>query len=313
MYDTVNFRLTADKVRTADFLEEVPYYLDEGTIGFHDYQGERIVTGCIGGLKVSVSKFQVKIKDGSLCKWHLGDNFKTMGRSDTQRAVERLSDTLHLPIDKSSVTRIDIAQNIILKSSVDVYLNHLGTLNRTKRLPTPDGLYYISKDKCLCFYDKNKEQKSKGDTIPELYRGRNVLRYEQRYVSRLAAQFNVADVIGASLYDEVFYIDILQRWSNGYKAIQKINDITLNFQAMTSKQQFYKMGILAIVERVGGEIEMINQIKEAQKRGDLTNKQAFDIRQAVKAACTECDSLTLKNETIAELDKKIMEAVRFYR
>ena len=313
MYDTVNFRLTADKVRAADFLEEVPCYLDDDTIGFHDYQGERIVTGCIGGLKVSVSKFQVKIKDGSLCKWHLGDNFKTMGRSDTQRAVERLSDTLHLPIDKSSVTRIDIAQNIILKSSVDVYLNHLGTLNRAKRLPTPDGLYYISKGGCLCFYDKNKEQKSKGDTIPELFQGRNVLRYEQRYTSRLAAQFNVADVTGAFLYDEAFYIDILKRWRDSYKAIQKTNDITLNFQAMRGKKQFHKMSVLAMVKLVGGEIELINQINEAQKRGDLTKKQAFDIRQIVKSACTGCDSLTMQNESIAELDKKIMEAVRFYR
>lgn len=139
------------------------------------------------------------------------------------------------------------------------------------------------------------------------------MRYEQRYTSRLAAQLNVVEVTGASLYAEPFYIDILQRWRDSYKAIQKTNDITLNFQAMTGKKQFQKMSVLAMVKLVGGEIELINQINEAQKRGDLTKKQAFDIRQMVKAACTGCDSLTMQNEAIAELDKKIMEAVRFYR
>ena len=61
------------------------------------------------------------------------------------------------------------------------------------------------------------------------------------------------------------------------------------------------------------ELMRYQKCQDTKKRGDLTNKQAFDIRQAVKAACTGCDSLTLKNETMAELDKKIMEAVRFYR
>ena len=82
---------------------------------------------------------------------------------------------------------------------------------------------------------------------------------------------------------------------------------------MTSKQQFYKMGILSMVERVGGEVEMIAQINDAQKRGVLTAKQAFDLRQAVKDACKARDGLTLPNESIAELDKKIDSAIKYYR
>lgn len=82
---------------------------------------------------------------------------------------------------------------------------------------------------------------------------------------------------------------------------------------MTSKQQLYKMGILSMVERVGGEVEMIAQINEAQKRGDLTAKQAFDLRQAVKDACKAREGLTEPSEAITELDKKIAEAIRYYR
>ena len=58
---------------------------------------------------------------------------------------------------------------------------------------------------------------------------------------------------------------------------------------------------------------MIEQINEAQKRGDLTKKQAYDLRQAVNDACQIKEGLTVPNEAIKELDKKINEAVRFYR
>ena len=82
---------------------------------------------------------------------------------------------------------------------------------------------------------------------------------------------------------------------------------------MRNKQQLYKMGVLAMVERVGGEIEMISQINEAQKRGDLTSKQAFDLRKAVKEACKIGNDLTTPSEIITELDKKIADAIRYYR
>ncbi|MDL2224440.1 hypothetical protein LJB92_03915, partial [Bacteroidales bacterium OttesenSCG-928-M06] len=308
MYDTVNFRLTVADVKDVDFLQETPCYLDG--VAFHDYNSEQVITGSLNGLKVSANKYQVKVKDGSLCKWYLGDNFQTLGRGDVQRAIEKLSDTLHLPMSKAIITRLDVAQNFITKHPSMVYFNHLGVLKYATRLQEPNGLYYCRQAERLCFYDKNKEQKAKSEPIPELYRGRNVLRYEQRYTQRLASRFNVPAVTGALLYDEAFYIGVLDRWRDTYKEISKINDITLNFQAMTSKQQLYKMGVLSMVERVGGEVEMIAQINEAQKRGDLTAKQAFDLRQAVKEACKAGDGLTVPNEAIAELDKKIMEAVR---
>ena len=313
MYDTVNFKLSIEDVPEVSFLQEVPCYLDEATIGFHNFNGEQVVTGNVGGLKVSINRYQIKVKDGSLCKWHLGNNFKTMGRGDTQRAIEQLSDTLHLPMDKAIITRIDVAQNIIVKHPIMVYLNHLGMLRYAKRLQEPDGLYYSRSGERLCFYDKSREQRAKGEVIPELYKGRNVLRYEQRYIKRLATQLRVNEVRAALLYDEAFYMTLIQRWRDTYKGINKVNDITLNFQAMTSKQQLYKMGVLSMVERVGGEVEMISQINEAQKRGDLTSKQAFDLRKAIKEACKVKEGLTVQNEAIAELDKKIIEAVRFYR
>ena len=311
MVDTVNFRLTLGEVEGVDFLEETPCFLHD--VAMHDYNGNTTITGSLENLRVSASRFQVKVKDGSLCKFLLGDNFKAMGRADIQRAIEKLSDSLHLPMDRAAVMRLDVANNFIVKQPVMTYLNHLGILKNAVRLMQPSSLYYFLNCQKLVFYDKVKEQRASGEPIPELYKNRNVLRYEQRFVKCLPMLFNVEAVTAAMLYDEAFYMELYNRWLKSYRDIQKINDISYNFKAMNSKQQLYKMGVLSMVERVGGQVEMINQINEAKQRGDLTAKQAYDLRQAVNDACKVNDGLTSPNEAIQELDKKILQAVRYYR
>ena len=312
MFDSVNFRLTRSDYNGADFLSEMPCYITDVS-EHHFNDGVVVVTGYLGNLKVSCNEYQIKVKDGSLCKWYLGDNLQTMGRKDTERAVEKLSDLLHLPMDKAQVTRIDVSQNFIMKHPPSVYLQHLGGLKGAARLEEPNTLYYRKQDCGLCFYDKAREQKAKKETLPELYEGRNVLRYEQRYTGRLAKHLGVSEVRASMLYNEAFYINLLNRWRDDYKAIQKINDVQLNFNCMRNKKDLNRMGLLSLVERVGGLNAMMNQITEAQQQGKLNRKQAFDLRQAIKEACEVKDGLVVENEAIAELNKKVVEAVRFYR
>lgn len=311
MYDTIYFRLTQGEVQGFDFLAETPCYLQD--VAEHTFSDGVVISGNVGNLKVSLNRFQVKVKDGSLCKFYLGSNFKTMGRKDTQRAIEKLSDTLHLPMSKAAVTRLDVAQNFCTKYPPDVYFNHLGMLKYATRLQEPNGIYYSQTGGRLAFYDKAKEQSKKGEIIPELYEGKNVLRYEQRYTKRIARQFGLLEVTGSTLFDEAFYIDLLNRWRQNYKNIEKVNDVTFNFERMKTRQMLYKMGVLSLVERAGGQLEFIAQINEAQKRGELTKKQAFDLRATIKDVCQIRDGLTAPNEAIRELDKKVNEAIRFYR
>jgi hypothetical protein len=97
MYDNVDFKLRNTDVSGIDFLSETPCYFDVS--GEHDYQGERVITGTLGDVsdknyfRITVNRMGVNIKDGSMCKWHLGDNFKTLGRGEAKRAIEKLSDT----------------------------------------------------------------------------------------------------------------------------------------------------------------------------------------------------------------------------
>lgn len=280
MLDTVIFKQNRAEVEGVDFLNEIAPTLNPEGLCVRRYDWGECVTGNVEGLSVSVSPNQVRV-NGSICKWMLGDNYQAMGRGDIKRAVERLSDTLCLPMERAIITRLDVGLSIPVREPTANYFNHLGVLNYAQRLQQPHSLYYHRHRQAerLCFYDKNREQRDHRESIPDLYRGTNVLRYEQRYMARLPHLLGVAQVTAAMLYDERFYISLLNRWREAYQAIRKVNEITLNFQAMKTKRDLQKMGILALVEQWGGEVETIAHINEAQKRGDLTAKQAFDLKK----------------------------------
>lgn len=312
MYDTINFKLSHDEAGGVNFIEETPCYLDD--VGQHLYNsGMPFVTGSLDGLKVAISPYQVRVTGGSLCKYLLGDNFQTMGRADVKRAIEKMSDSLHLPMDRAAITRLDVAQNLIMKHPPDVYLSHLGLLPHTNRLQQPHAVYYTQKYMQLCFYDKVEEQRQKHKPIPEIYRKQNVLRYEQRFKGRIAAKFKVPKVTGATLYDEAFYMRVLDGWKAEYLAIGKINDITPNFGIVKGVKELDKRAVLEYVEKRGGQLAFIDQIAAAQRKGELTKKQALDLKRHVNEACKVDGSTTTQSDAIIELNKKMSEAVRYYR
>ena len=174
-------------------------------------------------------------------------------------------------------------------------------------------LYYNRPNMQLYFYDKNREAKAHREAIPDLYQGRSVVRYELRCKQRLGRIFNVAEVKAAMLYDECFYMQVCRLWRDAYLQISKVNKASINFEAMTTKQELYKMGVLVMVEKYGGQVAFMNELSRARERGQLSAKQAYDLRQAVNGACALKAGLTIPNDAALELDKKVKEAVRFYR
>ena len=199
-----------------------------------------------------------------------------------------------------------------MKHPASVYFDHLGQMRATKRLQQPDGVYYSQSAKQAVFYDKIKEERKRREPIPELYDGKNVLRYEYRLIKRLPRILGVSGVKADMLYQREFYNNLIVLWEKTYKAIHKITDSIIDFRMVTTKKDLYKWGLLAGIEKVGGQAEMLRQISEAQKRGDLTNKQTHDLRKAVKEACKVDGVMTIENDAIQELDKKVSEAVKMY-
>lgn len=168
MLDTVKLKLTQAEEKGVDFIEDIPPRLDPGSVAVHNFNGIPIVTGRLGNLILSMSPWQVKINGGSLCKWMLGNNYQAMERTDVQRAIERLSDILHLPIERAIVTRLDVGLSMPVDQPCRNYFNHLGLLRNAERLRQPNALYYYRhrQAECICFYDKNREQRDNREPIP---------------------------------------------------------------------------------------------------------------------------------------------------
>lgn len=313
MYDNVDMRLNKEDAGNIDLLAEIPAKMENPTVIYPYYSEYPSITGYLGSLKVNVTENRLVIKDSSLCKWFLGDNFQTLTRGDVKQAIQRMSDELYLPMYKANITRIDLAQNFIMDFDLPVYFNHLGQLVDYKRLEQPKGLYYNQIKKLLIFYDKVAEQKHKKNPIPEIYQNRHVLRYEMRFFKGLLHQFNLPEIKAETLYNEVFYMDIIKRWHNEYKRINKIRDNTnIDFTMIKTKRQLSLQGLSFLIQSKGGELAFIKEIAEAQSTGQLTKKQAFDLRDLVNEA-SRSEILTCSSDVISELDKKVNEAVRFYR
>jgi hypothetical protein len=309
MYDNLDFTVTRENSPGTDFIQSIPQYLtsvsSHGVNQFGEY-----ITGYLDSLKVSISESSVKIKDSSLCKYYLGDNFKTLSRGDTKRAIDQISDSLHLPFQSANITRIDFAKNLIMQFDEKVYYPYLGEAQYYSRLPQNNGLYYNNQLRQLVFYGKEYEQRLKKQLIPELYKNQNVLRYEMRFRKQLRQQFNRPEIIASLLYDEVFYSSLVTRWKDEYLGIQKINSKLINMKPTGSKKELAENLALYTILEIG-QPQILSKLKEWQETNQISKKQAYDLRTFIKELSkTPIDEKG--NDLINELNQKVKEAARFW-
>lgn len=307
MYDNIDLYLTKEKAKGIDFIKTIPQFLTMvSNHGFNQY-GEYL-TGYLDNLKISITESRVKISESSICKYYLGDNFKTLTKADTKQAILKISDCLNLPFEFANVTRIDFAKNLIMQHPEKIYYSYLGEAQYYNRLEQNNGLYYNNNLRQLLFYGKEYEQKVKRQPIPELYKNRNVLRYELRFKKRLKEQFKRPEITASLLYDELFYRNHMIRWKNEYLAIQKINSKLNNMKPTGSKKEFTEnLALYTILEL--GQPKLLNTVKEWQSKGEISKKQAYDLRAFLK----ELTQKTINgesNELINELTRKVKEATR---
>jgi len=309
MYDNLELTITRKQSPGTDFLQTIPQHLSIVSNHGENHFG-KYVTGYLDSLKVSIKESRVKIYDCSLCKYYLGDNFKTLTRGDTKRAIDKISDSLHLPFHLANVTRIDFAKNLIMQYDEKIYYPYLGEAQYYKRLEENNGLYYDNQLRQLLFYGKEYEQRIKRQPIPELYKGRNILRYEMRLRKRLRKQLNQTEITAGLLYDEVFYGNLVNRWKNEYLAIQKINSKLNSMKPTGSKKKFAEnMTLYYILEL--GQPQVLNKVKEWQESGKISKKQAYDLRTFIKQLSkTPIDEKG--NDLINELNQKVKEAALYW-
>lgn len=307
MYD--NVKIINNNNTSIGFINTIPHRLTKIITEGESLTGH-FVSGYLDNLKIVVTNDKIKITQGSICKFYLGDNFKTLSRNDTRRAFEKVSDHLNISFNNASVYSIDFGRNIVLQHPEELYYNHFGHARHYNRLEQPNGLYYSNNIRVLAFYGKVKEQKQKGEIVPEIYQNKNLLRYEIRMRKVLNRQLNSSKIIVKNLWLEDFYHMLVQRWKNEYKKIYKVNNKLMRLKPTGSVKDFQRQ-ITAMHINENGFDKYLKLIKEWQLKRLITKKQANDQRKFI-TGLMKVRSHEAGNELLTELDKKIIEAARQY-
>lgn len=312
MYDTLGLWLPNETIKESGYLQRVPTLLTNVKETYKE-TGEVYFTGSILGMSASISNAGISLK-GSICKSYLNDNFKTLTRQDTQRAIEQLEDFLTLPINKADVKRIDFAQSFTTTQNPQNYFTFLGECHHYKRLTQPKSLYYQNGMRTKLFYNKIAEGKAKGQIIPDIWANKHILRYELRYTSRLPYQFNTSQIQAQNLYNEAFYIGMVGRWIKEYETINKNNSILdkMNIKEIETPKDFmYQMALLQIKEvGIQKTLETIEQLKA---QNQFKHKEYYSrLKADIKKLCKN-EVLTEGSTLIAELDKKVKQVAEYCR
>lgn len=313
MYDTLNLWLSNEAIKESGYLQRVPTLLTNAKETYKQDTGEVYFTGSVLGMLTSVSSAGISLK-GSVCKSYLPDNFHTLTRQDTQRAIEQLEDFLILPIKEADVKRIDFAQSFTVSQSPQNYFSFLGECQHYKRLTQPKSLYYQNGMRTKLFYNKIAEGKAKGQMIPPIWANKHILRYELRYTSRLPYQFNISQIQAQNLYNEAFYIGMVERWIKEYETINKNNSILdkMNIKEIETPKDFmYQMALLQIKEvGIQKTLETIEQLKA---QNQFKHKEYYSrLKADIKKLCKN-EVLTEDSTLIAELDKKVKQVAEYCR
>ena len=313
MYDTTNGKLPVELINDCGYFKRVPTLLQNCKELYNHETCETSFTGKFGNLNFNVSKSGVAF-NGSICKLYLGNNVETMTRQDTQRAFEYLEEELSLPLRNSKLSRIDFSNNLDVTHLPQTYYTLLGNSKGLKRLIQPASLQYVNGSKTLLFYNKVAECKDKRQVIPEVWTNKNILRYELRYTKRLPKHFNTDSVKVSDLYNEEFYMAMVDRWHNEYEKITKngiiIDDMDLE-NLKTPKDYFYQLALMMIKEKgLQSTLDGVDQLKAISHfdRPEYYSRLKRDIRNL----CTD-EKTSSKSPLILELDKKIRQVKEHYR
>lgn len=295
MYDTVKLHIGSDGLPKVDLIDHVSQFIEVNSEGCNK-QGQ-YVSGNLEQLKVTANPFGVWVSN-SLCKYWHGENITELSLTDTKAAIEKLSDSLNLPMDRAAVYRLDFGHNIQMQYAISHYLPTLTHSGRYHRLEQPQSVYYKLKERELIFYDKTAEAKTKGIEAKA-----NLLRYEVRLQKKVARQLKKPTITANQLCSPELNNYLNKYWKDQYNRIKKaeISNAIMNPDKMTPA---IFMQYLASEGLQGMGLNNAYQIiKDYQKDGKLSAKNACVIRQKIKEIVQSDDCQ--KSDLISELNSKV--------
>ena len=304
-YDTIHFFLDGYQIPTKELNYLCPMLERDG---IDKTTGKRWSTGNIGNLKVTVSELGVSVK-GSLAAFLYPNNTLTVSRQEARHAIEKLSDTLHLDMNKANVSRVDVSTSFLMAYKPTVYYDVLGNLNYFYRQPVGRSTLYYHRGRTdrqtLCFYDKEREVTAKRESLPQVFADcGNVLRYEARINGRVASQLNERQVTGASLSDGDFYRKVGIFWADTYNQINKTYTQYDMGKITNAREAKDFLCSVALAKMGAGEVNRL--ITQMKAQGVLADPKYYTRLKRMMAELAEKGRRTDRNDLASELDADIL-------
>lgn len=288
---------------------DVTQYLDAAKEQTNLKTGEVCTFGSLDGLKVTSYIGGVSIV-GSLPKFLYGCNVYPLDRHGTARAVEKLSDSLHLPIADAKVTGLEFGRAFVMKHPVENYLSKLGDMPKLLRYHFDVGtLYYKPRGKqqpkVIAFYDKKADAAAKGMALPVGFEDANLLKYEMRFNGRLPQQLGVPEVTASTLSESGFYRLVMKRYQDSYFSISKVEQVKTDVMndIKTVTDAFYVLVARLISQSNQTQITaFLEELKKARVFAD--RKSYTRLRKKIQQVSAKA-GVTVTDEMMQELDDEI--------
>jgi hypothetical protein len=273
--------------------------------------GKTSYRGGIKNLSVQINEHRIKF-EGSLSKFHLGNNTHSLDAASTKLAIEELSDLTSLPIKDAQINRLDLAQNLSVKHPATSYYNYFGERKYMQRLEQGSGLYYRNTLGERVVYDKSKEQsKFKDITDPDLL-AQKLLRFEVRYYGHrnICKHFDVPEMKFGQLCAPTFYRGLVSDWAAEYTKIEKNKDILLfNDDVYREPKQFCNQMTFKGIQAMGGLNAVRSLVKEARKRNVFRTTDQFHALQRKLRSLNMIADNSVPNRLIDEIDARVLDIV----
>lgn len=266
MFDTIGLQISRAEFQ-GNYL---PLLLRLDDVREHK-RGEAIAyKGTLHGLYFTIIPPYCCYFRGSLSKAVFGDNLQTLDYKDMKTCIEWLKDATQIAtIHKANITRLDIANICHLQHPTTEYTKYFGLYPRAKRIEYGSTLYFQTRDKTLCFYDKGEELKAHGVT-PHHPTTANMLRYEYRLKGRLKATFGDA-VRLENLYNKRFYCRCISEWLQAWQRLETMPP--------TDRQQIEQIKASTMPDRT--KARAIKEIRKQAQIWSYDNPQIEELRAQI--------------------------------
>ena len=305
MIDTLNMRMTAQDIGGVSPLS-VERYINVEKSGVYVSTGVPYIVGHVAGYRVYADSEQVRLS-GSIAKLVQGENVSTPTRRQVSEGVGCLSDALHLDIGRAEVVRLDVAHTFDLPAEPAVYIGELSTRAEMERASIGENtLYYVSKGRALCLYDKRAEMRHRGQDMPPAWADyQHLLRYELRISGSVARQLGLRTLTAQGVTRAQRWAQLVNLWADEYRSIGRTS--TDRIATSTTPKEAFN-AIFADLLQYAPADYLQNTLEMLCKRGVMIKQRRADLKRMIQEALNGC-RYSLINQLDVAIERVRSEAV----